>query len=58
MLDKKEEEQFTIFWLHPTKGQLKRFHFSWSTLLLGALVLVIGVGLGIGGVLWLSLIHI
>ena len=52
MLDKKEEEQFTIFWLHPTKGQLKRFHFSWSTLLLGALVLVIGVGLGIGGVLW------
>ncbi|HXL02993.1 MAG TPA: peptidoglycan DD-metalloendopeptidase family protein [Candidatus Atribacteria bacterium] len=52
MLGKKEEEQFTIFWIHPTKGQLKRFHFSWSTLLLGALVLVIGVGLGIGGVLW------
>ncbi|HOQ67123.1 MAG TPA: peptidoglycan DD-metalloendopeptidase family protein [Candidatus Atribacteria bacterium] len=52
MLEKKEDRQFTIFWIHPTKGQLKRFHLSWSALLLGALVLVVGVGLGVGGVLW------
>ncbi len=52
MLEQKDDKQFTIFWIHPTKGQLKKFRLSWSTLFLGVLILVIGVGLGIGGVLW------
>lgn len=45
-------KHLTIFWISPVKGQLKKFHLRWQILVLGILIFVVGIGLGIGGVLW------
>ncbi|MCX7667668.1 MAG: peptidoglycan DD-metalloendopeptidase family protein, partial [Atribacterota bacterium] len=45
-------KHLTIFWISPVKGQLKKLHLRWQTLILGILILIIGIGLGIGGVLF------
>lgn len=46
------KRHLTVFWISPLRGQVKRLHLRWQTILLGAFVLFVGVGLGIGGVLW------
>lgn len=46
------KRHFTVFWISPLRGQVKRLHLRWQTLLLGVFVLFLGIGLGIGGVLW------
>ncbi len=49
---KKGNRQYTIFWIHPLKGQLKKIHLRWQTVLLGLFLVLLGTGLGVGGVLW------
>lgn len=46
------KRHLTVFWISPLKGQVRRWHLRWQVLLLGAVVLFVGIGLGIGGVLW------
>ncbi|MGC8777975.1 MAG: hypothetical protein ACP5Q4_04785, partial [Candidatus Caldatribacteriaceae bacterium] len=45
-------KHLTIFWISPVKGQLKKFHLRWQSLVLGILIFIVGIGLGIGGVLF------
>ncbi|HSV31091.1 MAG TPA: peptidoglycan DD-metalloendopeptidase family protein [Atribacteraceae bacterium] len=51
-MPRKESKQFTVFWIHPLKGQLKKLHLSWKTILLSFILLVLGIGFGVGGVFW------
>lgn len=46
------KRHLTIFWISPLKGQVKRLHLRWQVLLFGLFILCVGIGLGIGGVLW------
>lgn len=47
-----KEKNLTIFWVSPMKGQLKKVHLCWQTFVLGLLIFIVGIGFGIGGVLW------
>lgn len=46
------KRHFTVFWISPLKGQVRHMHIRWQTFLLGILVFLLGIGFGIGGVLW------
>jgi len=46
------KRHLTVFWISPLRGQMRRLHLRWQTLLLGFVILCVGIGLGIGGVLW------
>jgi len=48
----KEPKDLTVFWINPLKGQMKKVNIRWRTLLLGLLLVILGIGAGIGGVLW------
>ncbi len=49
---KKGNRQYTVFWIHPLKGHLKKIHLRWQTILLGVFLVLLGTGVGVGGVLW------
>ncbi len=46
------KRHLTVFWISPLRGQMRRLHLRWQTFLLGFVILCVGIGLGIGGVLW------
>lgn len=48
----KDEKCFTVVWIHPLKGCLRKTHFRWQTIILGIVLLVVGVCLGVGGIFW------
>jgi len=48
----KEPKNFTVFWINPLKGHLKKVHIQWKTIFLGTLLVILGIGFGIGGIFW------
>ncbi len=48
----KEQKNLTIFWINPLKGQLKKAHIRWQTVLLGMLLVILGISFGMGGIIW------
>lgn len=48
----KEPKDLTVFWINPLKGQMKKINLRWKTILMGLLLVILGVGFGVGGILW------
>ena len=48
----KEPKDLTVFCINPLKGQMKKINLRWKTILMGLLLVILGVGFGVGGILW------
>jgi len=47
-----KKKHFTVFWYSPKEGYFRKIHLRWQLVFWALVVFVVGVGAGVGGVLW------